>query len=95
MAACIGREFDYALLAAVVDIDVLAGFILFRRVLLVLVLLLFLATAAHDKRAEHLRELDKARIAAERQRIAEINGLIAVVGKLTGVVESVLASAPV
>jgi len=50
------------------------------------------AERQYERHSEHLRELEKAQLAAERQRIAEIRELIAAVGKLTGVVEGLQAS---
>ena len=46
----------------------------------------------YAKRSEHLRELEKARIEAERRRIEEMTRLIAAVEKLSGLV-STLAEA--
>jgi HAMP domain-containing protein len=46
----------------------------------------------YEKRCDHQRELDKARIDAERARITEIHALTKAVEKLSGVVEGLLAS---
>jgi hypothetical protein len=50
------------------------------------------AERVYEKRCDHLRELEKSRIDAERARITEIHALTNAVEKLTGVVEGLLAS---